>query len=237
MAQAFGTDIQLDGGAAIINLRTPNHTTAPAAPNKGQVYFNTTDNKFYGYNGTTWIDISQIVNNAIVLKGDLTNANTNPAFPASPATGDSYFVTTNAGTIGGLTVEIGDQLIFGNSGWFVLQANIITASVTAAGVSRLATQAEMNAGLAGVAATPDKIVTYVGSLAFAKKAVVVVGTLAANTPAIVTHNFGLASFSDMSVDVYSNATKINIDLAFTSANTVTITSLASYSMVRVVFFG
>lgn len=35
----------------------PKLTAAPGSPVVGQLYYNTTDNKFYGYNGA-WVDLS-----------------------------------------------------------------------------------------------------------------------------------------------------------------------------------
>lgn len=49
------------------NARIQNLATAPASPVSGQIYYNTTDNRFYGWNGTAWIDLSQIFSNAAIL--------------------------------------------------------------------------------------------------------------------------------------------------------------------------
>jgi len=65
---------------------------------------------------------------AQVLVGEISNANTNPGFPASPNIGDTWIITTNPGTVGGVEVEVGDQLIYSTSGWFVLQTNITEAT-------------------------------------------------------------------------------------------------------------
>lgn len=43
------------------NVRIQNLATAPEAPVPGQIYFNSTDKKFYGWNGTTWIDLGQVL--------------------------------------------------------------------------------------------------------------------------------------------------------------------------------
>ncbi|MED4299742.1 tail fiber protein [Geobacillus stearothermophilus] len=43
------------------NARIQNLATAPANPVAGQIYFNSTDKKFYGYNGTGWVDLGQVL--------------------------------------------------------------------------------------------------------------------------------------------------------------------------------
>jgi hypothetical protein len=43
------------------NARIQNLATAPANPVEGQIYFNSTDKKFYGYNGTGWVDLGQVL--------------------------------------------------------------------------------------------------------------------------------------------------------------------------------
>lgn len=44
----------------IQNFKIQNLATAPAAPVAGQVYFNTGSNKYFGYNGSAWVDISNV---------------------------------------------------------------------------------------------------------------------------------------------------------------------------------
>jgi len=61
---------------------------------------------------------------ALVLQWEISNANTNPWFPSTPVVGDTYIITTNPWTVWWLDVEIGDQLIYSTSWWFVLQANL-----------------------------------------------------------------------------------------------------------------
>lgn len=50
------------------NARMHNLATAPANPVSGQIYFNSADNKFYGYNGTGWIDLGQMITSVTISK-------------------------------------------------------------------------------------------------------------------------------------------------------------------------
>lgn len=222
----------LEAGAAIINLRFPNSSTAPTSPYEGQTYFNAIDKRFYGWNGTSWIDLSQILNSPANIKGDITNANTNPAFPGSPATGDIWFITTTAGTVGGIEVEIGDQLVRGTSGWFVLQANTFAASDTRAGVIELATQAEANAGSDTTRAlTPATLAGYLANYFYARRVSTLIGTLTANTATTVTHGLGVAL---PSVTIWQGNEIIDLEVVSTSSNAYTVQSLVTLSNVTCV---
>lgn len=80
---------------------TPTAPTAAATENSTQI-------------ATTAFVTDRIAHlNLFSYKGDVTNANTNPNYPAADA-GDVYIITTNIGRIGGASgpvVEIGDTLL------------------------------------------------------------------------------------------------------------------------------
>lgn len=232
MAKSRFFDLVLEAGAAIINLRLPNASAAPASPYAGQVYFDTVTKKFMGWNTTSWVDLSQIITGATTIKGEISNANTNPAFPTSPATGDIYFVTTAAGTVGGIEVEIGDQLIRGTSSWFVLQANTMAASETRAGVIELATQAEANAGTdATRALTPATLLGYLSNFFYSRRVAQTITSLAANTATNVTHGLNLAT---PIVQVWQGGDEIELYVQSVSANVISVTSNTALSNVTVV---
>jgi hypothetical protein len=105
-ARNYYTDIQVNKNQ-LLGARYENAATFPTGPGVGQVFFNTADNKFYGFNGTAWVDLSQVILSPVTIKGEISNAGTNPAYPASPTIGDTYFVTVQPGTIGGAAVEVG----------------------------------------------------------------------------------------------------------------------------------
>lgn len=56
------------------NVRLQNLATGPSSPLGGQVYFNTADSKFYGWNGTGWINLGGTGTGTIPTKvSDLEN--------------------------------------------------------------------------------------------------------------------------------------------------------------------
>jgi hypothetical protein len=48
-----GGNLNLDGGQ-IVQLRADNQSSAPSSLNPGQIYYDTTTNHFYGWNGSAW---------------------------------------------------------------------------------------------------------------------------------------------------------------------------------------
>lgn len=54
----FWSDINLHGGS-IRNVTVDALETAPDSPTAGTMYFNTTDNAYYYYNGSSWIEFAQ----------------------------------------------------------------------------------------------------------------------------------------------------------------------------------
>lgn len=49
------------------NAVLQNLATAPANPKAGQIYFDSASSKFYGYSGTEWMDLGQILNGASIV--------------------------------------------------------------------------------------------------------------------------------------------------------------------------
>ena len=102
------------------NAKIQNLASAPASPVKGQVYFNTTSNRLFAYNGTAWVDLTASLNGTLsgvtltnmpVVKTNVTKANgnsTNDAFRVESSDSLPLFqVKTNGDTViaGVLTVN------------------------------------------------------------------------------------------------------------------------------------
>jgi hypothetical protein len=190
-SKKFFVHIDLNG-QQILKLVPEILSSNPVSPATGQMWFNTTSGKFYGYNGTDIIDLSQVINNPMTLKGEISNASTNPSYPSSPTIGDVWIVTTEAGTVGGVTVEVGDQLVYGSSGWFAIQTNIGQASTTTPGYIQIATQTEVNTGTDNAkSVTPLTLATLVAALNTPKSYSTTVA-LAADTPLLISHNLNLS---------------------------------------------
>lgn len=71
------------------NVRIQNLASHPTNPVAGQVYFNTTDNVFYGWSGTAWINLSLVVvdgasNGTIKINGVETTIYTHPGTGTNP---------------------------------------------------------------------------------------------------------------------------------------------------------
>ena len=71
----------------LLNVALQNLATAPGTPVAGQVYHNTTDHKFYGWDGTAWVDISNIYTHPSTHSADIiVDGTTNHAFTAADDT-------------------------------------------------------------------------------------------------------------------------------------------------------
>lgn len=57
MARTFLTPINLNKNE-LQNARIQNLSAAPSSPAAGQIYYNSTDNKSYYYNGSSWVDMT-----------------------------------------------------------------------------------------------------------------------------------------------------------------------------------
>lgn len=140
--------------------------------------------------------------------------------------GDYWYVSV-AGTVGGVAFNVGDVIIAKidsasttlASDWIQLEVNRDQATESVLGVSRIATQTEVNTGTNDTAyVTPLKMVTYITNA---------VGGYAANignassTSIAVTHNLGTR---DVTVLIYDNTTfeQVYADVVITSTSVVTV---------------
>lgn len=71
------TNIDFEGNEAL-NLALHNLPSAPSAPEEGQVYYNTSTKKFYCWNGSSWIEGTEIATDAEVEAGVETTKAVNP---------------------------------------------------------------------------------------------------------------------------------------------------------------
>ncbi len=222
----------------LLAARLENRPTAPTGPGEGQVFYHTVDKAFYGWNGAGWINISQVVAAATVMRGEISTASSNPAFPTSPTVGDTYFITSAGGTVGGLAVEVGDQLVRSTSGWFIVQANLQPATQALAGFMRFATQSEAQAGAdLTTAVSPGTLATLLANNLYARKYRTLVGSLAANTATTITHGLALLNPEDCTVALKQGGQDIDMLVSYTSVNALTITSNQALGNVTVVVQG
>ncbi|MGL5366885.1 MAG: hypothetical protein ACRDAG_01100 [Cetobacterium somerae] len=109
------------GGNEVLNFLIEKLSAAPESPVAGRQYFNTTDNKMYYYNGTTWVDLTaaspnpvNVIVNAdhatladyVIASYDPANFNEGDLLVLTTATDPSQRVWVNLGT------NVGDETDF-----------------------------------------------------------------------------------------------------------------------------
>ena len=100
--------------------------TAPSNPQEGQIYYNSTDNKLYFYDGTSFVDASGDI------KSVVTSTSTTLTITDSTGPNPSIATVTAAVTNGSTALATGDQIydFVTDSGTTIAALNAITNDVT-----------------------------------------------------------------------------------------------------------
>lgn len=163
------------------------------------------------------------------FKGDY-NAATNTPNLTSPASGSvekgDFWVVTTAGTFFGEAVKIGDSLIAkvddpsALTDWVRVQSNVDLATTTVAGITFLATQAQVDTGTepGAYAVTPATLQTKIDDQSLVVTIPSWAGS-AGNYTAVIVHNLAADGVLVSFVDSSNNAA----DFAYTVDNTNQIT--------------
>lgn len=248
----FYHDIDLVKVGQLVNSRFENVTDATmstlagtlGADNKGLVVYNVDQLALYIWNGTAFVEQAVEIAGDLIFKG-VVDASATLDGQVEKITGYQYVVGT-AGTLSATGVtfepsavaEVGDVFFFtAPDKAYVIQRNDLYATEGQSGNIRLATQAEVNAGVeATEAVTPA---TLQGKLDNGKytSAYFASVNLAAATPLTVTHNLGLQDRDAFTVNTMFGNSQISLDVDSVDANSITLTSLVALTGVKVTVVG
>src|SRR6056300_47445 len=105
MAKQFLTGLDLNKNE-LLNARIQNLSTAPSSPVSGQVYYNTSDNAIYLYDGSAWQQVA-IGADAAANTDELTEGSTNLYFTDERAQ-DAVATALTGGTQTNISVTYDD---------------------------------------------------------------------------------------------------------------------------------
>ena len=137
------TDLNLNQNE-LQNATIQNLASAPASPVAGQVYYNTATNKYMGYNGSAWVDLSN-QGEVYTFSNGLTKDGSNNV------TLDVATSSTIGGVIVGTNIDVSSGTI-----------SVASASTSGKGVIEIATDTEASTGTDTTrAVTPKQLATKV----------------------------------------------------------------------------
>jgi len=205
MARLFVTGINLNKNE-LQNARIQNLSTAPSSPVAGQIYFDTTTNVLYFYNGTEWVPASgstEVIQDVI----------------GSSVSGGTGLTATYNDTSGITTLDLDNTAVTaGNYGTTAAK----TASFTVDAQGRLTAASEQNIQIATSQVTDlaefidDTVGDSVAGLIKEGEGIDVTyddgaGTLTIAAEDATSSNKGIASFNATDFTVTSGAVTVNVD--------------------------
>ena len=153
----FFVDINLQGNKLVNGTVGANSSMTKA----GSFGFNESNSRLEYFNGSTLQEIANLsdisaVTGGLILQGGYDADTNTPNITDGTALKGFFWVVTVAGSFLGESVQIGDSIIAKIdeagatlSDWLILQGNVVIATDTVDGISRLATQTEVNDGTEG----------------------------------------------------------------------------------------
>lgn len=253
----FYHDIDLVNVGQLIGTRKQNLTTVErdalalllGAANEGLFVWDTTEKRGYTWDGVQFVGEAIEIEGDVIFKGlidaSLPLDDVGQPQPVEPVSGYEYVVSV-AGTLtlAGVTfspdalVEIGDRVLFISATQaYVQQRNDVQATETVLGNVRLATAAEVLAGVnAETVVTPATLQEKLDDEFYVKQYTEVVD-VPALTPLTVTHNLGLVDRDAFVINTMRGNSQVSFDIDSVDANSLTITSLLAITGVRVTVQG
>lgn len=218
------------------------------ATNEGLLVWNTDQKKDFTWDGTAFVDDRAEVPGAMVYRGTVSSLTTVPAPADGNRVGDTYVFTGTAGTLTwagqtffpNATIEPNDQIIYrGSDIWDIFEGDDDEASETVFGNVKLATQAEVNAGVQAThAVTPATLAAALLTNAYPRIYFLSDMDTTANTDFVVTHNLNLQHKDAFVISVKNSAGKeVNVNVTSTTVNTMTIRTSPGLTNATVTIIG
>jgi hypothetical protein len=231
----------------LLNAKFQVLATDPVAPQEGQFWFNSAEDRVKYYDGVSTQLVANLndITGLLDYKGGYDAAANTPNLDATPTAGtifkgDTYTVTV-AGTFYTEDVQVGDMLIAeiddpaALSDWTLVERNQNPASTTVAGYIRLATQAEVNAGVAtDLAVSPATLQGYLATLSLVESFTTTVSVGTAQGAVNINHGLGSTS---VIVSAYLANEEVGITVTRVDANNITVEANGATVSIDVVVIG